>query len=49
MQELLDAIERVAMKEGLSIVLDTSKSDILYYVPEVDVTEKVIEELLHTR
>lgn len=49
MQELLDAIERVAMKEGLSIVLDTSKSDILYYTPEVDVTEKVIEELLHTR
>ncbi len=49
MQELLDAIERVAMKEGLSIILDTSKSDILYYVPDVDVTDKVIEELLRSK
>jgi outer membrane protein len=49
MQEFLDAIERVAMKEGLSIVLDTTKSDILYYVPEVDVTDKVIEELLRSK
>jgi outer membrane protein len=49
MQEFLDAIERVAMKEGISIVLDTAKSDILYYVPEVDITDKVIEELLRSK
>jgi outer membrane protein len=46
LQEFLEAVERVAMREGISIVLDTAKSDILYYIPEVDITDKVIEELL---
>jgi outer membrane protein len=49
MKELLQAVERVSQKEGMSIVLDITKSDILYYAEDLDITDKVIEELLHTR
>lgn len=47
--ELYDAIENVALSEGIAIVLDSTKADILFVVPEVDITDKVIESLLKKR
>ena len=43
--ELADAIEYVAESRGLSLVLDKNNVTLLYYLPEVDVTELVIAEL----
>jgi outer membrane protein len=47
--ELYEAIENVALSEGISIVLDSTKSEILFCVPEVDITDKVIEALLKNK
>ena len=43
--ELAAAIEFVAESNGLSLVLDKNNVTLLYYVPEVDVTDLVIAEL----
>ena len=43
--ELADAIEFVAESRGLALVLDKNNVTLLYYVPEIDVTDLVIAEL----
>lgn len=43
--ELADAIEFVAESRGLSLVLDKNNVTLLYYLPEVEITELVIAEL----
>ncbi len=43
--ELATAIEFVAESEGLALVLDKNDVSLLYYVPEIDVTDLVIAEL----
>ena len=45
LNELALAIEFVPENEGLSLILNRNNSSFLYYVPEIDVTDKVIEEL----
>ena len=45
LNELAMAIEFVAESEGLSLILNKNNNSFLYYVPEIDVTDKVIEEL----
>jgi outer membrane protein len=49
LDELLDAIEFVAESEGFSLVLNAggqSSQAFLFYTPEIDITEKVIQELM---
>ena len=43
--ELADAIEYVAESRGLSLVLDKNNVTLLYFLPEIDITELVIAEL----
>ena len=45
--DLHDAIVKVAGEEGLSLVLrsDRSNMDILWWAPEIDITENVIEAM----
>ena len=43
--ELAAAIEFVAESRGLSLVLDKNNARLLYYLPEIDITELVIAEL----
>ena len=43
--ELADAIEYVAESRGLSLVLDKNNVTLLYFLPEIDITEVVIAEL----
>lgn len=43
--ELAAAIEYVAESRGLSLVLDKNNVTLLYYLPEIDITELVIAEL----
>ena len=43
--ELADAIEYVAESRGLSLVLDKNNVTLLYFLPEIDITELVISEL----
>ena len=43
--ELADAIEFVAESRGLSLVLDKNNVTLLYYLPEIDITDLVIAEL----
>ena len=43
--ELADAIEYVAESRGLSLVLDKNNVTLLYFLPEIDITELVVAEL----
>jgi Skp family chaperone for outer membrane proteins len=43
--ELAAAIEFVAESRGLSLVLDKNNVTLLYFLPEIDITELVIAEL----
>lgn len=43
--ELADTIEFVAESRGLSLVLDKNNVTLLYFLPEIDITELVIAEL----
>ena len=43
--ELAAAIEYVAESRGLSLVLDKNNVTLLYFLPEIDITELVIAEL----
>ena len=43
--ELADAIEFVAESRGLSLVLDKNNVTLLFYLPEIDITDLVIAEL----
>ena len=43
--ELADAIEYVAESRGLSLVLDKNNVTLLYFLPEIEITELVIAEL----
>ncbi|MDE0025810.1 MAG: OmpH family outer membrane protein [Spirochaetaceae bacterium] len=43
--ELADAIEYVAESRGLSLVLDKNNVTLLYFLPEIEITEAVIAEL----
>ena len=43
--ELADAIEYVAESRGLSLILDKNNVTLLYYLPEIDITELVVAEL----
>ena len=43
--ELAAAIEFVAESRGLSLVLDKNNVTLLYFLPEIDITESVIAEL----
>ena len=43
--ELAAAIEFVAESRGLSLVLDKNNVTLLYFLPEIDITEAVIAEL----
>ena len=49
LDELSDAIQFVAESEGFSMVLNNSsqyRQSFLYYTKEIDITEKVIQELM---
>ncbi len=49
LDELSDAIQFVAESEGFSIILNNSsqyRQFFLYYMKEIDITEKVIQELM---
>ena len=43
--ELTMAIEQVAEKEGYSLILNLNSNDILFYIPEIDITDLVINML----
>ena len=47
--ELAAAIEFVAESRGLSLVLDKNNVTLLYFLPEIDITESVIAELGRAR
>ena len=49
LDELLEAINFIAESEGFSLILNNSRqyrSFFFYYTKEIDITEKVIEELM---
>ncbi len=49
LDELSDAIQFVAESEGFSMILNNSsqyRQSFLYYTKEIDITEKVIQELM---
>lgn len=43
--ELIAAIEKVAEAEGYALILDKQKTNALYWIPEIDATDKVIKAL----
>ncbi|MBN1698683.1 MAG: OmpH family outer membrane protein [Spirochaetales bacterium] len=46
LEELIEKIEMVALKQGFSLILDIDSSEIYFYTQEIDITELVIEELM---
>jgi outer membrane protein len=45
LKELGDAIQKVAETEGFAMILSIKKAEPLFWIPEVDVTDKVIKAL----
>lgn len=44
-QQIFEVLEYIAENEGFSLVLSKETDGILYYIKEIDMTERVIEEL----
>ena len=49
MNKLSDAIDTISLINGYSLILDVNDGNIYFYTPEIDITDKVIEELMRKR
>lgn len=48
MTQLAEALKFVALEGGFSLILDMENPDLLFWSPDVDVTDKVLERLKKT-
>lgn len=44
-QKIQSAVQKIATKQGFSLILDASEAKIIYAQPDLDITDKVLEEL----
>lgn len=44
-QKIQSAVQKIAAKQGFSLILDASSAKIIYAQPDLDITDKVLQEL----